>query len=247
VPDRGGSVATSSAAGAILKAASARAFVLLSAPEIAKEIAGTVAERPHLAARIAPAEVADLVRSVSAISEMLPPLQTEIPRIVRAVEDAFGGPVSIPRLGLVLPDLGPEALQLGGDDADVADVAGRDAEGEGCDAPNRQAGREGVSDEVELERREQESRAFVAIGEGVPLGDPAKEHRRLLERVGVRNLTTVGLEWRADDLLDEATPSDRSKAATEVVDGKRIEGDGRGGQHADLVRGRDVPDGARTA
>ncbi len=78
-----------SAIGAILEAATAGLFTLHFAPEVAEEIERAVAERPDLTARITPAEVRDLTRSLREIAEAVPRLRDVAPKIGRDPGDDY--------------------------------------------------------------------------------------------------------------------------------------------------------------
>lgn len=78
-----------SAMGAILTAAAEERFVLLFTRGVADEIVSKVAERPDLAARITPADVAALLADLAAIAETIPPLPDPLPALSRDPKDDY--------------------------------------------------------------------------------------------------------------------------------------------------------------
>jgi predicted nucleic acid-binding protein len=75
--------------GAILAVATEERFVLLFTPGVADEIVRAVAERPDLAALIAPAEVAALFADLKEIAEPVPRLPGPLPAISRDAKDDY--------------------------------------------------------------------------------------------------------------------------------------------------------------
>ena len=78
-----------SAVGAILQAAAAGSFVLIFPPEVAEEIAVTIAGRPDLAARIARSDIERLIRALGAIAESAPALREPAPSVSRDPKDDY--------------------------------------------------------------------------------------------------------------------------------------------------------------
>jgi hypothetical protein len=68
---------------------------------------------------------------------------------------------------------GPQLFQRGGDDGDVADVAGGNAQCQGDRVGDGETRRIRVADEIEVVGRDEEAGALVAVVEWVALGDPA--------------------------------------------------------------------------
>ena len=83
------SARTASAMGTILDVATAGRFTLLSTPDLTREIRDTVAERPDLAARIAPADVDALLADVDALAEPIPRLPGPFPAVCRDRDDDY--------------------------------------------------------------------------------------------------------------------------------------------------------------
>ena len=80
---------TSSAMGAILRAAVLGHLVLLFPVDVGKEIRDTVTHRLDLSAKIPLANLDELLTLVDGVAERLPPLQDVLPRVVRDPKDDY--------------------------------------------------------------------------------------------------------------------------------------------------------------